>query len=42
VLKRANGDVHYFVNGVDIGVATTGMTQQVWGAINLYGMAAKV
>jgi len=42
ILKKSDGEIHYFVNGVDQGRATTGLTRPVWGAINLYGMAAKV
>jgi hypothetical protein len=28
--------------GTDLGPSTSGISQPVWGAINLYGMAAKV
>lgn len=37
-----NGDVHYFINGTDLGPSTSGITQPVYGCINLYGMCAKV
>lgn len=42
ILKKPDGEIHYFVNGADQGIATSGLTRPVWGAINLYGMAAKV
>ncbi|ODN05476.1 Neuralized-like protein 4, partial [Orchesella cincta] len=43
VMKKSNGDVVYFVNGESQGVAASGMiSQQVWGAVNLYGMCSRV
>jgi len=42
-MRKANGDVVYFVNGESHGVATNlPPSSPVWGCCNLYGMAAKV
>lgn len=42
VVKQSCGDVIYYVNGESQGVAATGITQTVWGAVNLYGMCSRV
>ena len=34
--------MHYFINGVDQGVASTSCPTPVWGVVDLYGMAVKV
>lgn len=41
-MKKSNGDVVYFVNGESQGVAASGISQSVWGAVNLYGMCSRV
>ncbi|KAA0185581.1 hypothetical protein HAZT_HAZT006935 [Hyalella azteca] len=41
VVRHANGAVHFFVNGVDQGVAATGVPETVYGVVDLYGQAAQ-
>ncbi|XP_028032993.1 neuralized-like protein 4 isoform X1 [Bombyx mandarina] len=42
LLRKSNGELHYFINGVDQGVATDKVEPQVWGVVDLYGMTVKV
>ena len=42
VMRKSNGEICYFINGTNLGIAISGIHHQVWGALNLYGMAAKV
>ncbi|XP_047543867.1 neuralized-like protein 4 isoform X1 [Vanessa atalanta] len=42
MMRKSNGKLHYFINGIDQGVATDKVEQQVWGVIDLYGMTVKV
>ncbi|CAG9137333.1 unnamed protein product [Plutella xylostella] len=42
MMKRRNGKLHYYINGVDQGVATDKVEPTVWGVIDLYGMTVKV
>lgn len=40
--KKGNGNLHYYINGKDQGVAATRVAQILWGVIDLYGMTIKV
>jgi len=42
LVRKSSGALHYFINGVDQGVATTRTPQPVWGVVDLYGMAVQV
>ena len=42
LIRKSSGALHYFINGVDQGVATSKAPQTVWGVVDLYGMAVKV
>ena len=42
MMRKSNGKLHYYINGVDQGVATDKVDQQVWGVVDLYGMTVKV
>ncbi|XP_028174207.1 neuralized-like protein 4 isoform X1 [Ostrinia furnacalis] len=42
MMRKTDGKLHYFINGVDQGVATDKMEPQVWGVVDLYGMTVKV
>ncbi|KOB72162.1 Uncharacterized protein OBRU01_12698 [Operophtera brumata] len=42
MMRKGNGKLHYFINGVDQGVATDKVPPQVWGVVDLYGMTVKV
>ncbi|KAL3861342.1 hypothetical protein ACJMK2_007378 [Sinanodonta woodiana] len=41
VLRKPDGTVHFFVNGVDQGVAARNVPEDVYGVIDLYGQAAQ-
>lgn len=41
-MRKGNGKLHYFINGVDQGVATDKVDQTVWAVVDLYGMTVKV
>lgn len=42
MMRKSNGNLHYFINGQDQGVAATRVAQTLWGVIDLYGMTIKV
>ena len=42
LVRKSNGALHYFINGIDQGVAAARTPQLVWGVVDLYGMAVKV
>lgn len=42
MMRKPNGDLHYFINGMDQGVAAQRVPGTVWGVIDLYGMTIKV
>lgn len=42
MMRKANGNLHYFINGLDQGVAASRLPLQVWGVVDLYGMTVKV
>ena len=42
VVRRPNGDLHFFFNGVDKGVAASHVASSLYGVVDLYGQAAKV
>lgn len=41
MLRKPNGTLHFFVNGVDQGVAASNVPDNVYGVIDLYGQAAQ-
>lgn len=41
-MRKTDGKLHYFINGVDQGVATDKVDQTVWAVVDLYGMTVKV
>ena len=41
-MRKSNGALHYFINGVDQGIASSRTPQMFWGVVDLYGMAVKV
>ena len=41
-MRKSNGDLHFYVNGLDQGIAATRVPSQLWGAVDLYGMTVKV
>ncbi|XP_050309268.1 neuralized-like protein 4 [Anthonomus grandis grandis] len=42
MMRKADGNLHYFINGLDQGVAAQRVPTTVWGVIDLYGMTIKV
>lgn len=42
MMRKANGNLHYFINGQDQGIASERVSQTLWGVIDLYGMTIKV
>uniref|UniRef100_A0A8B9N543 NHR domain-containing protein n=1 Tax=Accipiter nisus TaxID=211598 RepID=A0A8B9N543_9AVES len=40
--RKANNALHFYINGIDQGVATTLTPLVVYGVVDLYGMAVKV
>ncbi|CRK92215.1 CLUMA_CG005699, isoform A [Clunio marinus] len=42
MIRKSNGNLHYYINGRDQGVAATRVAQTLWGVIDLYGMTIKV
>ena len=41
MIRNDDGSLHFFVNGVDQGLATTDVPPVVYGVIDLYGQAAQ-
>ena len=42
LVRKSNGHLHYFINGLDQGMASSNAPSPVWGVVDLYGMAVKV
>ncbi|KAL4717652.1 hypothetical protein ACJJTC_000801 [Scirpophaga incertulas] len=42
MMRTRNGQLHYYINGVDQGAATDKVEPQVWGVVDMYGMTVKV
>lgn len=42
MMRKASGDIHYFINGLDQGIAAQRVAHSVWGVIDLYGMTIRV
>ncbi|XP_064408911.1 LOW QUALITY PROTEIN: neuralized-like protein 4 [Latimeria chalumnae] len=42
MMRTANGDLHYYINGVDQGVACTGLPPEVFAVVDLYGQCVQV
>ncbi|XP_017783812.1 PREDICTED: neuralized-like protein 4 [Nicrophorus vespilloides] len=42
MMRKPDGNLHYFINGLDQGVAAERVPTTVWGVIDLYGMTIKV
>lgn len=42
MMRKHNGNLHYYINGRDQGIAATRVAQTLWGVIDLYGMTIKV
>ncbi|XP_072315152.1 neuralized-like protein 4 isoform X4 [Eucyclogobius newberryi] len=42
MMRTATGDLHYYINGVDQGVACSGLPSEVFAVIDLYGQCVQV
>ena len=42
LVRKSSGALHYFINGMDQGVASARTPSTFWGVVDLYGMAVKV
>uniref|UniRef100_A0A7N8XVV7 Neuralized-like protein 4 n=1 Tax=Mastacembelus armatus TaxID=205130 RepID=A0A7N8XVV7_9TELE len=42
MMRSASGDLHYYINGVDQGVACSGLPPEVYAVIDLYGQCVQV
>lgn len=42
VERKAHGSLHFFVNGVDLGVAATNIPQNVFAVVDLYGRCVEI
>uniref|UniRef100_A0A3Q4G8W8 Neuralized-like protein 4 n=1 Tax=Neolamprologus brichardi TaxID=32507 RepID=A0A3Q4G8W8_NEOBR len=42
MMRSASGDLHYYINGVDQGVACSGLPSEVYAVIDLYGQCVQV
>ncbi|XP_018574763.1 neuralized-like protein 4 isoform X2 [Anoplophora glabripennis] len=42
MMRKPDGNLHYFINGLDQGIAAQRVPTTVWGVIDLYGMTIKV
>ena len=41
VLRKDNGSLYFFVNGVEQGLAASNVPENVFGVVDLYGQAAQ-
>lgn len=41
LVRKLNGDLHFFVNDRDQGIAASHVPQPVWGVVDLYGRTVK-
>ena len=42
MMRKTNGNLHFYINGLDQGVAATRIQPHMWGVVDLYGMTVKV
>ena len=42
LVRNSQGALHYYINGMDQGLAASNTPSPVWGVVDLYGMAVKV
>ncbi|XP_048476021.1 neuralized-like protein 4 [Rhincodon typus] len=42
MMRSSNGDLHYFINGVDQGVACSGLPPELYAVVDLYGQCVQV
>ena len=42
MMIKTGGELHYYINGLDQGIAATTVPSPVWAVVDLYGMTVKV
>ena len=42
VIRKDDGSLHFFVNGIDLGCAAQGVPANVYGVVDLFGQSAQV
>ncbi|XP_041037273.1 neuralized-like protein 4 isoform X1 [Carcharodon carcharias] len=42
MMRSLNGDLHYYINGVDQGVACSGLPPELYAVVDLYGQCVQV
>ncbi|XP_038642637.1 neuralized-like protein 4 [Scyliorhinus canicula] len=42
MMRNLNGDLHYYINGVDQGVACSGLPPELYAVVDLYGQCVQV
>ncbi|KAK7071519.1 Neuralized-like protein 4, partial [Halocaridina rubra] len=42
MIIKTDGELHYYINGLDQGIAATSVPSPVWAVVDLYGMTVKV
>ena len=41
-MRKSNGNLHFYINSIDQGIAADNAPEIVWGVVDLYGTAVKV
>lgn len=41
LIRKSNGDLHFYVNGRDQGIAASNVPHPVWGVVDLYGRTVR-
>ena len=42
VLRKTNGDLHFYINGRDLGRAVRELPAKVFGVVDVYGICSQV
>lgn len=42
MMIKTGGELHYYINGLDQGIASSTVPAPVWAVVDLYGMTVKV
>ena len=42
MLRKTNGDLHFYINGQDLGRAVQGLPINVFGVVDVYGICSRI
>lgn len=42
VMRTSNGDLHFFVNGINQGIAASNVLSNIYAVVDMYGKCAQV